>query len=572
MRYYRPESRRLYCWAVVIICLLYFITQCCYLSYAHFYRDDFWLAYHTTLYKKAMPYRDFAPYKSVLGYYVLLMPMYLFHGVVSSLLSVKIWVALINTLFLTLTSVWLSKFFAKKAILLSLVIIISTPLFIMFSSEIRTDVLSTWFCLISVLFLFEKKYLLTGASLGLAFLISQKAVWYMIATDCGIVVYWLMNERTWKMVKNIALLNISALCILAAYIMIWSYYSSIAIVLRSLFYEPYIIASVDWYANHQAVFWTYIIGNSLGIITLLPIALIGLMILPAKNRTFIIPYALVILFFMLSCKQAFPYFPLIGVPAFLLVFCAFLSALNTYVLSSSPLNKHVRNTYAWMILSTIIMVFIWSPWQFVSILPTYNSRYQKSMLRLMDKLLENGGSYIAGVPLLVNLKQPVPGLENLVGPAIDYLHHQSKKLQPLMTFPSQNLVDVTVPQLITSIQKAPVKIYVDNNRFHKLPKSLQDYLHTQYKHFWGSVFLYAPQIQAGEQIVDIKFAGNYKINTPDAITLNNKTYQPNTIIPLLSSQYRSKAQSPYQLELIPNNIKKWLTPEYKKNKWKNVMA
>src|ERR1700722_6810901 len=88
--------------ALLAIGLLYLACQVVFLSYTAFSADDFWLAFHTYQFKHQLPYRDFAPYKTVLGYYVLLLPMLFTHGILQPLLAIKLFYALINCAFLWL--------------------------------------------------------------------------------------------------------------------------------------------------------------------------------------------------------------------------------------------------------------------------------------------------------------------------------------------------------------------------------------------------------------------------------------------------------------------------------------
>src|SRR3990167_3164419 len=50
------------------VVVTYVIVQCIFVSWSAFSTDDFWLAYHNLQYKNTLPYRNFSPYKSVLGY------------------------------------------------------------------------------------------------------------------------------------------------------------------------------------------------------------------------------------------------------------------------------------------------------------------------------------------------------------------------------------------------------------------------------------------------------------------------------------------------------------------------
>src|SRR3990167_9397945 len=133
--------------AIAIVLLTYVIVQCIFVSWSAFSTDDFWLAYHNLQYKNTLPYRDFSPYKSVLGYYVLLIPLIVFHGILTPLVFTKIWIILINTIGIGLAFFWLKKFYQEHVVLLSLILILVSPTFLFFSTEIRVDILSWWICL-----------------------------------------------------------------------------------------------------------------------------------------------------------------------------------------------------------------------------------------------------------------------------------------------------------------------------------------------------------------------------------------------------------------------------------------
>lgn len=532
--------------------------------------DDFWLAYHTQEYQSKLPYRDFLPYKSVLGYYLMLIPLSIFHGVLTPLLYTKAWMAFINAVFLIGISLGLSRFYSPKAVIASLVLILCTPIFYLFSSDIRVDLLAYWMCLISVLLLFDKKYALAGMAIGLGFLICQKAMVYVMATNCALVGYWVIHDRSWKMTKNLLVFNGALLGMWLIYILFWSYLSNLHTVLYSLFYEPYLLLGVDRYVPLSRYYWTVIIAYSMELVVLCPVALIGLIILPVKNRTFVIIYTLVILLFMIASKQPFVYFPLMAVPAFFVLFSAFFSALHPY-LSFKHQPKNSPSLILGLLFLGVLLGVVSPILRCLSSLEQYDGRYQKSMIHLMADLLKDGGNYIAGVSLLLDIDQPILGLKHLVKPSLEYMTHPSKPLQEISSLSSLYLAAMTVPELIESIQKAPIKLYVDNNRFHHLPKALFRYLDTQYQHFWGSIYLYAPKIEAGHQSIQIKFAGNYQVQSAEVIFLDNQKRTPNSIIHLNDQQHTSNANRSYRLKLIPKVEEHFLNPQFKKNHWEIML-
>ncbi|MDR3491891.1 MAG: hypothetical protein P4M12_07625 [Gammaproteobacteria bacterium] len=615
------NDKQTYVLKISVVCLIYITIQLCYIPYATLAMDDFWLAYHTLHYKIGLPYRDFAPYKTVLGYYIFLIPMTLFHGLLSPLLYTKVWIALINTAFLAGISIWLKKFYSQKAILISLAFIIFTPLFLRYSADIRVDLLAYWLCLISLILLLDEAYLLAGISIAVGFLICQKAAWYIIATNLGLLGCWLSSERTWKMTRNIYTFNISMLLTVSIYIIFWSYFSNLKTVLDSVFYEAYLITSADFYIDTRIYFWNLIINNNPGFTLLWPFALFGILILPVKHNIFIFIYSSVIIFFVTSCKQPFLYYPLAAIPALFILYITFFSAVynaasisyltttrknlivifsifyitaliflysklafnDIYLISalipillcaiiSNSISADIKSAFISIIYySTLLIGIIFPLLHFVITLPYMNGHYQKSMIYLMDNLLSDGGSYIAGVPLLRDVEQPVPGLIHLVGPSIEYINHPSKKLFPIIKLHSMYLTPTTVPEIIDTIKTSPVKLYVDNDRFHALSKNLHTFLATEYQHYWGSIYLYAPTIIAGHRNVKIKFTGNYKVKSQTDIMLNNKKMIANSIIHLNKQQYVSDAKATYRLQLTPDPVKNLLEPNYKNSNWKIML-
>lgn len=607
-----------YFWKLGILGLAYLLFEVFYTHYALFSVDDFWLAYHNNEYKNSLPYRDFLPYKTVLGYYVFLLPFTLFHGLFSPLIHAKLWIALINTFFIVATGSWLKKNYSPNAVITALLFIVPTQIFLMFSCEIRVDLLAFWFCLVSVLFLFDERYLLAGLCVALGFLICQKAVYYLIATNCGLVVSWFFNQRQWQQVRAIFIFNSAALLLIGVYLIFWASLSSLTTVIKSVFYEPYLISTVRWYLPYKNFYWQVIINANPGITLLWPFALFGLFILPAKNRIFIISYAVVILSFILTTRQPFPYFLLLAMPALLLVCTAFFSALYETTGLFSLLRRHRQfiryfslfycvgllvlwhyfvlvPDYCMVIFIPIVLYFlifdgfdgylyafftalffgvillvgfILPLLAFFKHLPSLDGRYQKSMAYLGNHLLHDGGSYVAGFPFLPHIKQSIPGLIHIVGPSSEYLKHPSKELQAIMNLSALYFSPVTTPQIIDAMDKAFVKFYADSARIQLLPLELKQYLASQFDHYWGSIFLYAPQVPAGRKLFQIKFAGQYRVKAAKnaIIYINHQQVTANKLIYLFSRQHCSLADSSYRLKLEPTETEKLLKNQFKANR------
>ena len=619
------ESLQKFYWIIGSLCLGYLAIQLGFISYEKLTVDDLWLSYHTYQFKSLLPYRDFSPYKTALGYYLLLIPLGLFHGVIMPLLCTKAFIALINTILLSLTSVWMKRFFNGKAIITSMLLLIFAQFFLNYSAEIRVDIFAYWLCLISILLIFENKFLLAGITSGCSFAISQKALWYVIAANCAFGGYWIYHACSLKLFRQIIHYNFATLSLIILYIGFWSYFAGIHIVMHNVFYEAYLVFSIDAYNYGRLPLWQLILQHNSFYFMLLPLAISSLFIIPEQDRhrdlrIWITLLAAVILFSIISYRQPFPYNIPATFPAFFVLYAALFSwlcaifrsrrlkiifpgkffLLSFYYLYTTGLfylihyfslslinlaiclipaavamriiTPEYRERLLHLILSITLITGVALPaYLFVTLLPNLNGQYQKYILNLSDIILADGGDYVAGVPLFYNRKLAIPGLKHIVIPALDYLAHPSQKLLPFMNLPSLYLTPTTSEQIIAELKNSSVKLYVNNDRLEKIPLIIKNYLETEYQHYWASIYLYAPTIMGGKQIVNIKFAGNYTVKSTSIVMLNSTRIQPGSVVFLDAKKYLSNAPETYRLAFTPAINQKLLKSEYKNDKWEQTL-
>src|SRR5579862_9282386 len=101
---------------LTLACLCYLGFQLFYTYFATLGVDEFWFSHRIYQYKNGVPYRDFAPYKTVLGYYLLLFPMTLSHELLTPLFYTKNALALLNSLLFFISAIWLKRIFPKPAV------------------------------------------------------------------------------------------------------------------------------------------------------------------------------------------------------------------------------------------------------------------------------------------------------------------------------------------------------------------------------------------------------------------------------------------------------------------------
>ena len=182
-RIHSDVSLRAWQSSILLICLSYFIFECFFIPFEVLSADEFVFARHIYEYTFHIPYLDFQPYKSVIGHYLLVIPLFFSHTLFEPIFYIKEEIALLNTACIALTCYWGATLFDKRAVLLTMLALLANHYFLIYSTDLRVDMLTSWCCLFSLLAIGQARLTLGGLLLGLAFLISQKAMWYVIAIN-----------------------------------------------------------------------------------------------------------------------------------------------------------------------------------------------------------------------------------------------------------------------------------------------------------------------------------------------------------------------------------------------------
>ncbi|MFZ2314592.1 MAG: hypothetical protein WAW86_02895 [Gammaproteobacteria bacterium] len=643
----------LFFYTLAAICSIYFLFEYYFIKYSALSTDEFVFARHILDYTRALPYRDFAPYKTILGYYLLSIPLFFSHGLFAPLFWIKTEITLINVICLGVASYWSLRFFDKRAILLAVLAIISNQLFLIYGSDLRVDMLTSWFCLFSALCILKDQFKLGGALLGIAFLISQKALWYVFAINGGLGLCWLLglflnsplvipregagskkagpspnlldpapSRGTTKFfnLRSLITFNLASALPLVLYVIIWSFVSDFSTVFYNLFYEAYIQAGIDWYVPLYLTCWQAVLAHGPLLFFIWPltfISLFGKQDERLPNRVFIISVASIALILFINYKQPFPYNFVFTIPAFFLLISEFITwiiqaptahektwaLLRTkiligayslsiitlvYIFSLSPLYYLIASlpliSYAYFTRQLSHQSFLYS---FMSLFiltgivyPLYGSvktamvvdgKYQQAMTQVTAELLSENGDYVSGIPFLYAKDQPIDGMKNLIGPAVDYLYEPTDKLQPLL-LPSLYLTASSPDKILADFDRTPVKVVINNYRMLSLPPKISTYIKNNYQYFYGSIYLYAPLVTKNKLSIDIKFSGKYRVEGKEKarILLDNKVVKVGKVVQLKQGAHLSETKTAYRLVLVPK-LKEPLDAQYTKDNWSRMI-
>lgn len=594
---------------IMILCLSYLGFELLYNAYTLITVDEFWFAHRAYQYKSGLPYKDFSPYKTVLGYYLLLFPMLFTKGIITTLITIKNFIAILNVAFLLLASVWMQRLLPKRSVIFGLLILLTSQVMLFYSTDIRVDLFGYWLGLFSLLAILEKRYILAGILLGLGFCFTQKVIWYWFASDAALGIYWLLHTRDFKTLKHIVFFNLSALAIVTIYLFAWSMLSSWHIVYQNMFIDASAMYKLDWYDNARYGYWRYLILRDPFIFLLWPISFITLFITHKHDekywdRFLIIIYALMIWLCLLPYKQIFPYYLQVIIPITFVFYSAlfswlmdiihhrddieyliidklglniFLSLYSILIISvkivfdlpaayllilSIPLlvslffttPRVTKMDFTYSLSTALILTAIIFPFRFfVLTLQNHNGDYQKANLMAMMNLLDKNDDYLAGIELFYDKNQPIPGMRHLMGPAIAYLYQPTKKLRAVMLDSLYEDPTATPEKIIHNLDTSNVKLYVNNYRLAFLPPSLLTYLQNNFQHYWGSIYLYAPSISAGTHQMALKFTGKYRIESNQhEISINHKMYNDSDIIYLTKGSLLTQSKQDFKLQYIPH--------------------
>jgi hypothetical protein len=603
------QQKQQYRLGIIALCVCYIIFQMIYIPYTMLARDELWFAHHIYQYTQHIPYRDFSPYKTVLGYYLLSIPLYFSHGILAPLFYIKDEIALFNGLALGVVALWASTWFQPRAIFYTLMIIIASQFFLIYSVDLRVDMLASWLCLVSALLLLSHRAGWAGVLLAVGFLVSQKVLWYIVASNGALLFAGFLQATPHKRGRAFFLFNAAMFVTLTVYVGVWSGFASVSTVLHSVFYESYTQSKITFYAAAHYVYWRAILQDGPLFILLWPLTFLSLFDAQAREQTktrrvFIAAYASLVIVMMVIYQQLFPYNIVFFVPAFFVLYAEFFTWLLTifnrethqvivtlssrqlfwffslYVLVivfailyftlplfyltiiSIPLvlwscleKSHKAGFFLpCLLFVTLTMTGVFYPLVRMSVYAyTLNGQYQKDMIRLTDSLLQDKEEYLAGVPLLYNKNQTVAGLKNLIAPAIQYLYTANPSLIPVL-LPALDMAPRTVEQVLSDLQNKPVKVLVNNDRIMGLPPRILDYLRSEFQHYWGSIYLYAPTIVPSQHAFSLKFTSAYQVESAELVMIDGKSLQPNSIVSLASGNHLSRSNRPYRLRLTPATL------------------
>lgn len=522
---------------VLLIVLLFVGIQIFYAQRLPLVMDEFDGAYDTYRLRRDIPYRDFPPYKTVLGYY-LQYPATLFASTVwGRILALKLEIIIVNAVMLTAAAFYCSRFLPRSGVALSLAMLSASTVMLERAGEIRVDMLTAWAGLWSFLFLLQRRFALAGLLCALSFGISQKAALYVLASNMTLLLAVLLDRDRRSAFRGLLSFNLSAGAALIAYLGFWSAIGDPATVLRATFQWASSTALNVAYGI-QWRFWSQVLVRNFFFIALAVAAIVALLTRRADSvLRATATYSLVLLLLCAIYTQPWPYFFVILFPTLFVLNAAFLGSIE-------------RAAYSRVLMAICVILGVVYPLHRVFVYPQRSSDYQRYNVTLASALLDVDETYFAGN---------------------DIVHDREQTLGPLSSRFDAIVLRVLAGQdssrhrqMIRELQRKPPKLVIGTYRIYGLPPLLRDWMQSNYVRLSGSIYLYAPLLPAGSGTLRLPFAGRYRaeVQSGKPVTIDGRHVPHGTFIELTAGPHVISSPSALRLRLLPAGIEARLDRDY----------
>lgn len=505
------RSQNVWFWTttVAFICA-YFAMQVIYVERVPLIMDEFDGAYDVFRLRDQIPYRDLSPYKTVLGYYIQLIPLLVGKSIWQGLINVKITMALINALCILVSVILLARIWSRVAIVLALPMWLSMSEWLERSSDLRVDTMTGLAGFFSLIALLRSRPFLSGVLAGLSFLISQKGIYYGVSAIMGLCALSLFRGSWRASLGEFRRFVLGGAAVLLPYLSIFTLLASAETIARTTFMSHTTIAFKSIYPNMRRFWWLSIERNP-GFYAFVVLGLLVLLVNAYVTRRWrytnwgesggrvradriLCGYALALSALGVWHKQPWPYFFVLLIPTgFVVIVAGFDRALDwsakfkTTAFFSSPVK----------LLAVLVLLSLVPQSVRATTRLKEDSRYQASVVELASKLVSQGQHYFAGVDLLYNRVQSSPLLRR-------YSHNKRKRLR--------KADNEEVEQALRELRLNPPIILVYNYRFRHLPRKVKKYLKKRYEPYWGSIDIYSPAFRRGSQMLYLDFPGRYEVS------------------------------------------------------------
>ncbi len=478
----------------IAICVAYLLIEIAYVLHRPLIEDEFHGAVAAWQVAHQMPYRDYQPYKTILGYAIQAPLVAIAPSTWTGMILVKLQAALLVTLTLLYAVRVLPRHFERKAILLALGVFLSTSTFLERSAELRVDMLTGICGFIALLLLLEQRHAAAGLLSGLSFLVSQKGAFYPVAGGVAIVL-WIIQSRDIRRGSRAAFaFAAGALAPLVAYFALFSLVAPLKTIFDTTFLSALRVAQdelPELKVSLRERYWPQVISRDPGL-WLGTVA--GLAVLVRSLRTgarrdaIVLGFGAAILAAVILLKQPWPYSFVLILPTLFVVSIVTMEMLHRFL--TRPDRRRLLPIARAVYIGVILLSLIRVPWSFYAA----NGAAQRRTLNALEMLLGRNDGYFAAIQLLYSRPE--------VTTALRVFDHRT----PFALLAAPKSWHYAVAE---TLHQSNLKFLVRTYMVNRISPPLRIYLRDQYDHLWGHIYVYAPRVWPGT--FELKYDGHYRV-------------------------------------------------------------
>ncbi len=542
-------TSRTFAATVAGLCVFYAVLETTYVLRLPVVMDEFQGARAVHRVADQLPYRDFKPYKTVLGYYLQLPALSLPGSIWERLLHVKLQMAGLNAVVLGAAAFVLSRRFDRRAVVAGLALLVTMSTFLERSAELRVDMPTALAGLAGLLLLLEKRIAWAGIACGISFLVSQKGIYYILATEVALI-GWAVGARARDSWRNLLVFNLATAAPIAIYLGVWSLLAGPTAVFGSAVGDAGRIA-IDRLEDIRLRYWGRTVGRNPAFYGL---AIAALWQLDRRRRAgsadrldrLLLLYGAALVILAALHQQPWPYFFVLLIPTlWVLIVAGFDRGLPTWV----KLDPGRR------LLAVVVLVVLGLllPLSRLKANLERDNGFQRQMVELAEATLSEDDTYLAGVAMLWNREQA---------------HTALGWLDRLQLARLEALSDADLTRLIAELRESPPKAILDNYRIHQLPHRLRLALVGLYELRWGNLLLYSPVVDPEAASFRIAYSGEYEVLSegPSVGTLDGREIALGEIVRLEAGRHHHSGPDRIRLRLRTPELDPLLDPRYRERR------
>lgn len=518
---------------VVVWCALIQVTFSLRLP---FHADEFQGAHAAYRLASQLPYRDFLPYKTVLGYYYQLLPMLAVGPGWSGLLSVRLLTSVTNAAAVLALAWLLARWYRREAVLLAMLLLVFVSTFLDHAFEIRVDMLTGWFGTFALLALMARSPRMAGGIAGLAFLISQKGAFYIVAGCVALAVAALIRVDRRAAMADLGWFVASAAGVLGLYLAAWAVMAGLDRVISITFSAAADVGSRAVYDRIRLRWLRTAFRNPLFYLLAGAAVIRSTVFVTARNaaakgegervrEATLVSYTLAVTLQMLLYPQPWSYFFLLLIPI--------LAVCIADLLSAALLDRREGLGLPHWGLPLVIGLGILYPSIFAAAALETDITPQRTAYHDARSLLVGDRTYWAGSNVFADRDQPA-GLEWL-----DKFN--------LVRLANMSAADRAA--LFTELRRRPPAVVIYNYRIGELPEPFGSWVERNYAPLGPWVWTYRVRLGAEADSVLLAVPGRFAVTHADSAYVDGTWFAEGSSVILEEGTHVVRGPGPGSLQL-----------------------